>query len=101
MSDVSAPALGAWEDVDAAVTHVLHRLRLTDADIDADRVADLVPVMARAIDERLDRQIAATADATLQLALEQAVLDAYLMSPDPLANAMGLAGPFVERWGVA
>jgi hypothetical protein len=101
MSDVTAPALGAWWDADAAVTNVLHRLRLTDADIDADRIGELVPVAGRLIDEHLDRQLAADADATLQTALEQVVIDLYLYSPDPLANALGMVEPFRERWGVA
>lgn len=101
MSDVTAPALGAWWDADAALTHVLHRLRLTDADIDADRLADLIPVAGRLVDEHLDRQIAAAADATLQAALEQVVLDLYLFAPDPLVNALGMVEPFKERWGIA
>jgi hypothetical protein len=102
VSDVTAPALGAWWDADAALTNVLHRLRLTDADIDADRIAALIPVAGRLIDEHLDRQLAADADPTLQHALEQVVLDLYLFAPDPLANALGIIpGGLKERWGVA
>jgi hypothetical protein len=101
MSDVTAPALGTWWDADEALTNVLHQLRLTDADIDVDRLADLVPVAGRLINERLDRTVAATADPTLQSALEQVVIDLYRYEPDPLANAAPRLDVFASRWGVA
>ena len=101
MSDVAAPALGTWWDGDAAATHVLHRLRLTDADIDADRIVQLVPVAGRLVNGYLDRLLVPVSEATLQQAVEQVTIDLYLYAPDPLVNAYALLGIAKERFGVA
>jgi hypothetical protein len=101
MSDVAAPSQAEWWDADLALTNVLHRLRLTDADIDSDRIVELIPVAGRLVNDELDAVLDVAIDPTLQQAVETVTIDLYLYSPDPLVNARVLIGSSRERFGVA
>lgn len=52
---VTPPAQGDWYDLEAITNDVLARLRLRQADVDRDRVKQLVLVAAAQINLRLDR----------------------------------------------
>lgn len=117
---VAPPAENVWE-VPAITEDALHRLRLTDQDVDAEQVAAACDEATEVIDQFLDR--VETYDTTLVSALHQCAVDlaidlyrrkdapftvAASYSPeeyvtvdrDPLVKVRALLRPYKQRWGV-
>lgn len=123
MTVVVPPDQTVWWDDAATTTAVLAQLRLTDTDVDADRIGELVSAAGAAINTFLDRP-----DVTppaplplLQAALEQVTIELYrrkdagagnptdysigavvsrLGAVDPLGEVRAQLLPYKRRWGV-
>ena len=54
-STVTPPGSAVWYDLDQSTADVLAILRLTDADVDAERIGAIVPAAAQLIDTFVDR----------------------------------------------
>ena len=96
MSDTTyptPPATGTWWDPTATLDAVLHTLRLTDTDVDAARIAELIPVAGRLIDNHLDRLEAILGpppDPVVQAELERVTIVLYRAKDSPPTSAEGL-----------
>lgn len=71
---VAGPDLSVWWDVDAVAGAALEILRLTASDVDADRIADLVPVAGQRINYLADRR-GPLAAADVPVDLERDLID--------------------------
>ena len=114
MSDVAAPATGVWYDLDVTTSEVLAILRLTEQDVDVERIQTLVPAAALLIDEYLDRPDVVDGpppSAKLQQALDQATVELYRrkdVSTSGFVAVTSILAPLKgdligdkQRWGVA
>ncbi|HET9665680.1 MAG TPA: hypothetical protein VFP09_02945 [Desertimonas sp.] len=121
MSDVVVPPdASEWWDVPSTTGDALAILRLTDVDVDAARIAALVPVAGQLINQFLDQPSpgAVIADPVVQ-ALTYAVVELYRqkdsppstaddfgLSPghvpaDPLQPVRAMLAPYRRRWGLS
>lgn len=122
-SSIAPPSAGNWYDPAQTRSNVLARLRMTESDVDVDRVDRSIAAAKDAIDARLDRTtpIAGPPPAAgLQEALEVAAVAIYhrgtvtatvgagaITLPttgepfDPLADVAVELEPYRERWPVA
>lgn len=112
MSDVAPPATGVWYDLDETTSQVLAILRLTEQDVDLERIRDCVPAAALRIEQYVDAAEDPVAgpppSQQLQQALNKATIDLYVRpgpsidgSVDVLAPIRSELGPSKQRWGVA
>jgi hypothetical protein len=97
------PDQSEWWDQAVHVANVLTLLRITDGDVDADRVDQCVAAAGRHINNRLDRvdPIEPPGPPNLQVMLERVAVDLYHgIVPDPagLVAAQGQADR--QRFGV-
>ena len=109
-SSVAPPGTAVWYDLAATTDDALALLRLTEADVDAARIATLVPVEARSMDiefDRLEAIVGPPPPPEVQEELVQRVAEAYQMKPP---NQSGFTAPPVrnrayrahkQRWGVS
>lgn len=102
------PDVAEWYDLDATTAEVLAVLRLTDADVDADRIAHLVPSVAVQIDQYLDRCDAIAGPPPpepIQYALVRGVDELYRAKDVPTAGLSAelraILRPWKQRHGVA
>jgi hypothetical protein len=111
---VSPPDTAVWYDPADILAEALARLRLTDADVDADRIATLIPVAARSMDFEMDRPIAPPGPPPapeLREALVLRVIDLHQIkaptantgfgAPPPFDASRDLIAPHKQRWGWA
>jgi len=117
---VAPPAPLPW-DVDAVAQSALELLRLTSADIDADRMLAMADTATTLIDAELDYAVSPTEipgavfDAAVNLTVELyrrkdapfGVLDSWSvdgaairLSADVMRGTRKMLAPFVSRWGV-
>jgi hypothetical protein len=113
---VAPPDATVWWDVDDIAAAARQILRLTDTDVDAARIEDLVPAQGQRLNAYLDRTVPADqADPTLRQALVDMTVAAYKAaapaSPDlafgvgyppadPLTQVRGQVAAGKQRWGV-
>ena len=107
----AGPATAVWYDLDTVTAEVLAILRLTDVDVDAERIATLVPVAAAYIDMEVDRPEAILGPPPPPLVAEglrTATIVLYRHKDaqfdtlhDALAPVRMLVGPYKQRTGVA
>ena len=120
---VTAPDDTVWLDAAAVTDAVLDVLRLAGDDVDADRIADLVPAAGARINDYLDRPdtdpVPAPPPAPLVDAINQVVLELYQRksappssvdalvaaswrppSVDPLAAVRAQLSPYKRRRGI-
>lgn len=121
---VTAPDVSVWWDPAAVTAAALDVLRLTDVDVDADRVGGHVATAGQAVNQGLDRDpvdafTTQTAPVQLVDALVQVVVELYRrkdspptsvdgmlagawrpQSIDPLAGVRALIAPFRTRRGI-
>jgi hypothetical protein len=99
---VTAPDYTPWWDDTVTVANVLAQLRLTESDVDAARIAELVPAAGAAINAFLDRPDA-TPPAPLELlqaALEQVTVELYRRKDAGTGDATDLSlAAVVSRYG--
>lgn len=121
---VTAPDQTVWWDAPAVAASALAVLRLDETDVDADRVAGLVPAAGAQVNNYLDRTAADPvptpppddlADALVQVVVElyrrkdapPSSVDALLASSwrapslDPLAGVRACLLRYKRRWGIA
>jgi hypothetical protein len=112
-----------WYDPAATLAAVLATLRLQSGDVDADRIADIIPAVAAAIEQWCDRVEVLPgppAPADLQQGLEGGTIAQYQQEAlvatigggvssvtgatapfDPLADVYVLLVPYKQQWAVA
>jgi len=110
-STVAAPGSAVWYDLAAATADVLAILRLTDADVDAERIEELVPAAAVLIDMFLDRPDAVLGpppSPPLAQALNQLTIELYRRKDVPFETVTHILDPVrseilhaKQRWGIA
>ena len=92
---VTAPDTSVWWDATAVTAAALARLRLTDGDVDAARVAAEVPTAGQLINQRADRDPAdaytvETAPPEWQSAIVTVVVNLYRAKDQPAASIDGM-----------
>jgi hypothetical protein len=110
-STVTPPGSAVWYDLPAVTADVLAILRLTDADVDAERIETLVPAAAILIDQFLDRPEAVPGpppSPPITQALNQLTIEMYRRKDVPFDTVTHILGPIrseilhaKQRWGVA
>jgi hypothetical protein len=109
MTCVAPPNSAVWYSLADTTAAVLATLRLTDGDVDADRIEAQVPAAATLIDQYLDRVEAIPGPPPaphIQQALEQLVVELYRRKEPNAAAARVLdpvrseLTPHKRRWGV-
>lgn len=105
------PATAVWYDVDVVTAEVLAILRLTEQDVDVERIVTLVPVAAMYIDNFVDRPeaivgpppppLVAEAHRTATIILYRHKDAPFDTLEDALAPVRVLVGPYKQRTGVA
>ena len=118
MTDVAAPDVTEWWDVADITGAARHVLRLTDGDVDAARLEELVPACGQRINAYLDRVAADPADVTdpvlRQALVDMTVADYRAAAPtspdlafgvgyppaDPLTQVRGQLAARKERFGI-
>ncbi len=109
MSDVvTPPSSGPWYDLDETTTAVLAILRLTEQDVDVERLRDAVPAAAWHIEQHLDSPDELAPNPALQQSLNQVTVELYRRKDAPfdvvrriLDPVRSELAPSVRRWGVA
>ena len=94
MSDtgVAPPATATWYDLDVTTTEALGDLRLTEQDVDVERIRTIIPAEAARIDREADRLEAIEGPPPpplIQRALVRRVVDAYQVKV-PTSGGFGL-----------
>jgi hypothetical protein len=112
---VAGPDLSEWWDVADIAAAARQVLRLTDGDVDAERIVELVPAAGQRINAYLDRLDPATADPGNRQALIDMTVAMYRAaaptSPDlafgvgyppadPLTAVRGELAANKQRWGI-
>ena len=105
------PATAVWYDLEAVTGEVLAILRLTDVDVDAERIDTLVPVAAAYIDNYVDRPEAIFGPPPPALVAEGLRVGTIVLYRhkdaqfdtlhDALAPVRVLVDPYKQRMGVA
>jgi hypothetical protein len=115
--------MAVWYDPAATLAAVLATLRLQSGDVDADRIADIIPAAAAIIEQwadRVDPLPGPPPPADLQQGLEIVTIAVYHQAAlvatigggvssltgsstpfDPLADAYTLLAPYKQQWAVA
>lgn len=104
-----APDVAVWYDVESTTGDVLAILRLTEADVDAERIKRLVPATAVQIDQYLDRCDAVVGPPPpqpIQYVLVRGAVELYgskdlPTSPGLSPELKAILRPWKQRHGVA
>lgn len=119
MTGIAPPDTSVWWDVDTVTVAALDVLRLTEDDVDADRIRTLVPDAGQRINQFLDQPT--PADVILETWTNELVAvvvrlyraegsppasaDDFGLSPgyvssDPMQQSRAALAPYRRRWGV-
>ena len=108
MSDIAPPSSGVWYDLDETTTAVLAILRLTEQDVDVDRIRECIPAAAWRIEAMLDDVDEVAANPALQQSLNQVTIELYRRKDAPFDVVRRILDPvrselvpLKRRWGVA
>lgn len=106
---LAPPDVAVWYDIDATTDEVFGILRLTESDVDADRIRRLVPSVAVQIDQYLDRVnaiIGPPPPDPIQYALVRGCDELYrakdqTSSPGLSPEVRAILRPWKQRFGCA